>query len=252
MRALARIAAIAAGAAALSLQTLRAQTYGPSEQVLTIGAVEFTGALTASPGLLDGATGYQFAVGPLEFGRPEFVDYRAPLALPEGARITRLCMWVFDGVDDKNITASLEVAKLATVGETPAQLELSPVESRLAPGYHSYCGDLDQRVTRSYDVDGDSVPDPVAWYLKVVYSSVRGLGFGAVQVTWRRDVRDAPATPSFSDVSGDHAFYRFIEALAASGITGGCGAGTFCPDAPLKRGQMAVFLAKALGLHWPN
>jgi hypothetical protein len=26
----------------------------------------------------------------------------------------------------------------------------------------------------------------------------------------------------------------------------------YCPDAPLTRGKMAVFLAKALGLDWPN
>ena len=41
-----------------------------------------------------------------------------------------------------------------------------------------------------------------------------------------------------------------VEALAASGVTAGCGTGTdFCPNAPLTRGQMAVFLSKALGLH---
>ena len=43
-----------------------------------------------------------------------------------------------------------------------------------------------------------------------------------------------------------------IEALAASGITSGCTATTFCPGNPVTRGQMAVFLASALGLHWPN
>jgi hypothetical protein len=26
----------------------------------------------------------------------------------------------------------------------------------------------------------------------------------------------------------------------------------YCPDQPVTRGQMAVFLAKALGLHFPN
>jgi len=48
-----------------------------------------------------------------------------------------------------------------------------------------------------------------------------------------------------------HPFFQFIEALAAAGITGGCGNGNYCPDNPVTRGQMAVFLAKALGLHWP-
>jgi hypothetical protein len=34
------------------------------------------------------------------------------------------------------------------------------------------------------------------------------------------------------------------------GSRSGCGGGNFCPDAAVTRGQMAVFLAKALGLHW--
>lgn len=76
--------------------------------------------------------------------------------------------------------------------------------------------------------------------------------FGYVEVWWRRSVSDPPAAPTFGDVPNGHPFYQFVEALAASGITGGCGAGSFCPDAPLTRGQMAVFLSKALGLHWPE
>jgi hypothetical protein len=36
-----------------------------------------------------------------------------------------------------------------------------------------------------------------------------------------------------------------------SGTTAGCGGGDFCPDAPITRGQMVAFLAKALGLQWP-
>jgi len=46
--------------------------------------------------------------------------------------------------------------------------------------------------------------------------------------------------------------YQQIEALFASVITGGCGGGNDCPDPPVTRAQMTVFLAKALGLHWPN
>jgi hypothetical protein len=49
-----------------------------------------------------------------------------------------------------------------------------------------------------------------------------------------------------------HPQFRFVEALTFAGITSGCGGGLFCPDAPLTRGQMAVFLSVALGLHWPN
>lgn len=61
-------------------------------------------------------------------------------------------------------------------------------------------------------------------------------------------VSPAPATATFNDVPVSHPFFRYIEALAASGITAGCGSGNFCPNSPVSRGQMAVFLAKALGL----
>jgi hypothetical protein len=45
-----------------------------------------------------------------------------------------------------------------------------------------------------------------------------------------------------------------FEALVAAGITAGCNASPrqYCPDAPLTRGPMAVFLARGLGLFWPN
>ena len=40
-------------------------------------------------------------------------------------------------------------------------------------------------------------------------------------------------------------FDPWIEELASLGVTGGCGGGAYCPDAPVTREQMAVFLLKA-------
>lgn len=39
-----------------------------------------------------------------------------------------------------------------------------------------------------------------------------------------------------------------INSLTASGVAGGCGDGRYCPNASVNRGQMASFLARALGL----
>jgi S-layer family protein len=50
---------------------------------------------------------------------------------------------------------------------------------------------------------------------------------------------------SFQDVPPGHVFYTYINAIANLGITGGCGPGLFCPDAPVTREQMAVFLLTA-------
>jgi surface protein len=50
----------------------------------------------------------------------------------------------------------------------------------------------------------------------------------------------------FTDVPADSFAAAWIEQLAAEGITGGCGGGKFCPNAPVTRAQMAVFLVKAM------
>ena len=49
----------------------------------------------------------------------------------------------------------------------------------------------------------------------------------------------------FADVPAGAFAAAWIEALAAEGITGGCGGGNFCPGNPVRRDQMAAFLLKA-------
>jgi hypothetical protein len=51
-------------------------------------------------------------------------------------------------------------------------------------------------------------------------------------------------TGVFLDVPCSSTFAPWIEAMAAEGITGGCGGGNFCPLNPVRRDQMAVFLLK--------
>lgn len=80
-------------------------------------------------------------------------------------------------------------------------------------------------------------------------SDTRLLG---VYLGYKLQISPAPPTATFTDVPPSHPYFRAIEALAASGITGGCGAGNFCPNQNITRGEMAAFLARALGLHFPN
>ena len=60
---------------------------------------------------------------------------------------------------------------------------------------------------------------------------------------------DLPPAESagFSDTAG-HPFEAQIDALAAAGITFGCGNGQYCPGGTVTRSQMAAFLSRALGL----
>lgn len=52
----------------------------------------------------------------------------------------------------------------------------------------------------------------------------------------------------FTDVPNSYWAAAWIEQLASEGITGGCGSGVYCPDSPVTRAQMAVFLVKTFNL----
>ncbi len=53
-----------------------------------------------------------------------------------------------------------------------------------------------------------------------------------------------PCVGTFADVPCTSSFAPWVEAMAAEGITAGCGGGHFCPMDPVRRDQMAVFLLK--------
>ncbi len=56
------------------------------------------------------------------------------------------------------------------------------------------------------------------------------------------------AIGAFTDVPVGYWSAAWIEQLAVEGITGGCGAGTYCPENPVTRAQMAIFLVRTFNL----
>lgn len=96
--------------------------------------------------------------------------------------------------------------------------------------------------------------DPDRYYFAMVELPKLGqdLRIKGMRITYQLQVSPAPATATFSDVPTTHWAFRYVEALAASGITAGCAPGLFCPGNPISRAEMAVFLADALGLYYPN
>jgi len=86
--------------------------------------------------------------------------------------------------------------------------------------------------------NGNYCPDDPITRGQMAVFLVTSLGQLPVQCTGR-----------FIDVPVEHLFCGFIEQLFEGGITGGCDliGGTFCPDEPVTRGQMAVFIESALG-----
>jgi hypothetical protein len=167
--------------------------------------------------------------------------YYAPLRLPAGAVIDYI------GV---NTATTVDAAMGFTLhfrdhlgGSAQLASFSFPAHTGFATDYAGPLGILiPNNVDREFVLDVETAPG-----LENIFQY-----FGYVEVWWHRTVSDAPTTSTFGDVPSSHPFFQFIEALAASGITGGCGSENFCPEAPLTRGQMAAFLAKALGLHWPQ
>ncbi len=73
----------------------------------------------------------------------------------------------------------------------------------------------------------------------------------AVRLYWKRQVQPSDGTPAFGDVPIGNAYRQYVEAAAALGILSPCAPGFFCPDNPVTRAQLALALAKALGLDYP-
>lgn len=172
----------------------------------------------------------------------------APVTLPPGAEIHALCAYFYDFHSDADNTVGLRAGRLIPGGGQRGVVAIGPtISSSWDYGYGVACADFAPPYTYTEAAADDGVA--LTYYFLAQLPASNAIG--GVKIIWRQQVSPAPASPTFSDVPAGHPFFQFVEALSASGITGGCAPGRFCPEAPLTRGQMAVFLAKALGLHWP-
>ncbi len=168
-------------------------------------------------------------------------DFIAGVQLPQGALILAIELEACDQSDSGKLIANLSRVTGLT-NFTIAHVDTGLVETAGCQVFTDVLPvpeTVDNRVNR-YQVAVGNVP----------FDGTET--FGAVRVYYQLQVSPAPGAATFNDVPTSDPAFQFIEALVASGITAGCGGGNYCPDAPLTRRQMAVFLAKALGLHWPD
>jgi S-layer homology domain len=222
-----------------------ALTFGTTSEVAhTVGPAEFQGI--AGNLVLDVDVN-RGCFGPVIMGFPALpCRYVADLRLPAGALLTSIQL---DGCDTSPTEAITFTVLRKTGTAAPVNLLGTSATTGLVsqPGCTAVTAALPTPETidnaqNAYLVDVTINFDPA----QVLVASK----FAAVRAFYRLQVSPAPGTASFGDVPTSHPFFQFVEALVASGITAGCGGGNYCPDAPLTRGQMAVFLGKALGLHF--
>jgi hypothetical protein len=175
----------------------------------------------------------------------------APVNLPSGALVTGMRVFYFDN----DVGENLEV-DLIRVWQWNAVRDAEGVASFVsdgAPGVSADYVDIVPDFTVAYRmgaiISGYTYQSYIVRALlpPALFVSIRGVG-----IYWQRQVSAAPGTATFNDVGTGHWAFQHVQALAASGITAGCGGGSYCPNANVTRAEMAVFLAKALGLHfWP-
>ena len=218
----------------------RSDTYGSADTSYVLGAWDFGpfNSTSTFDGLFGTGDRFSTSAGGL---------FQAPVHLPNGAVITRMEIQGCDANAGADMVGTLR--SNTTINGTQSEIEHGFVVMGGTPT--PACGFFSANLSPPVVVTNQTR----TYYMFVSMGAATDstLRFSAVRLFYHLQVSAAPATATFpNDVPTTHPFFRFVEAMAASGLTGGCGTGSFCPDTPVTRGQLSVFLAVALGLHFPN
>jgi S-layer homology domain len=165
----------------------------------------------------------------------------AGVSLPSGVRITELELEACDSDSASKVSFGL------TRHPAPLQ-DAVPIVNNAGTGIAATPGCALFPVTVDHTVDNGAN----SYVAEISAAPGDNVRFGALRVSYQLQVSAPPPVATFLDVPTSDPFFQFVEALAASRITSGCGGGNFCPNEPVTRGQMAVFLARALGLSFQN
>lgn len=241
----------APGPGAATPPKIRPATYGTSTvSYVSVPAAEFFPRNSAGTYESDNS-----GQGP-RWGTVDSVAFTTGLHLPAGAQPVYVELAFIDTNATQTVYASLVECDYfaANCSEHPAA-GAGPGDC-ITNGYlcsgNAFAGGA-QTVSADISSDGITVDNFEKQYLLyVVTSSTDGsLKFAGMNVGYLLQVSPPPAAATFNDVPTSDFGFQYIEALAASGITGGCGGGNYCPDSTVTRRQMAIFIAKALGLSFP-
>jgi hypothetical protein len=216
-----------------------AQSYGLGDQILSLGYAAFR---AQGPDVAFGMHDDGYLYGTSSAG----AYYVASVQLPQGAFVVQMCVYANVADASQSVTAYLNSSRLLAGGQggDPQWGNIASVTDDIPIGYGTVCTNVNYAF---HDVDGNY---NVAYDILVTAGGTSGLG--GVRLAWHRQMSLPPVSPTFGDVQPGDFGYQQIEALFASGVTGGCGGGNYCPNDTVTRAQMAIFLARALGLYWSN
>jgi hypothetical protein len=206
-----------------------------STTVHTLWALDF-GVFDGTPGQPDDLTaGVTCATGQC--------IWLGNVNLPSGAAITSVELSACDQDSTQEVTFAL-MRTTKSPGGPEEIVSFQGTGFAETPG----CTTFGFTLPTPHTIDNDGY----AYVVDVNASPGIDIQWNQFRIYYRLQTSAPPAAATFADVPVGHPQRRFVEALVSAGVTGGCGGGNYCPDLPVTRGQMAVFLAVALGLHFPN
>ncbi len=189
---------------------------------------------------LDSATTYEWASNNYVYPTASGTWFGAPLTLPAGASLHGVRFFYYDN-SSSDIRFLIE--KYTGV-ETPATAHLLDGYSSGTPGYTSKLFTLDPYETIFY---GSSTPD-VASYVIWVSLPNSSTMFRSARIFYKLEIPAAPSTATFTDVPTTSPYFQYVEAIRDAGIANGYGDGRYGPDDYVTRGQMAIFISRAVGM----
>jgi hypothetical protein len=170
---------------------------------------------------------------------PYFV---ANVAIPAGAVVD----WIGLDYCDTNASAALTLTAFDSFGDN----NFATIGS-ISPPDRVGCGYAYNATPYNYATTNNSGRILTLYVFQA--GAVNGsVSFRGAEVWFKRRVSPGPGTATFSDVPTSSPYFKFVEALYAAGVVGGCGGSNYCPGNTVTRGQLAVFLASALGMHFPD
>jgi hypothetical protein len=219
------------------------EAWGSQQGATWIAATQFV-RRAEGPGLavLSGTPYYFFSPG-----SPAPLPYVAQLTVEPGHRINRITCAYLDFSAGHDVTFFwYKFTTNVSTGATNAQL-LDVFATSGAPGY-GYDFLLPPAGEETMHVY-DGALSVINHYIEAYIAD--DTAFAGCWVFHQRQVAPGPASATFSDVPTSSPWFPYVEALVDTNVTGGCAPGLYCPNDPVTRGQMATFLARALGMGFP-
>jgi len=225
-----------------------AEAYGTGVQDLWVPALRFAPQFPAV-----GLWEYQAFMFYANAGA-DFTSFMAPVELPAGALITALECTFDDPSSTGNASVQLGESVYNVSTDVREANSIASVQTTGSGGFQNPSVALNKIVR--YRIGTDRL----FLYLQALMPADKTVRLRGCRLSWNRRVSPAPAIATFGDVPDAdpgpaHPQFQYIEALVAAGITAGCSTTVppnYCPDSPVTRGQMAVFLARLAGLHFAH